>query len=147
MEQRPVEDLNILVVDDDLDTRERLSNILTRRGYKVFLAENGVEGLEVARHHVVDVVFCDLIMPHMDGLEFLTKMRELTLKAEIIIVSGLPTVEALAESVEKNVVEFLIKPLTIEDVFISLNKAKKRLQDKRTTFNSALSRMRLNHIL
>lgn len=147
MEQRPVEDLNILVIDDDKDTRERLSNILTRRGYTVLLAENGVEGLEIARHNVIDVIFCDLIMPQMDGIEFLNKMRDLTLKAEIIIVSGLPTVEALAESIEKNVVEFLIKPLTIEDIFISLNKAKKRLQEKRTTFNSALSRMRLNHIL
>jgi len=141
------EDLKILIIDDDVDVRERLSNVLKRRGYSILVAENGLEGLEIVKKSAVDVIFCDIVMPEMDGLEFLNKIHQYTLRAEVIMVTGLPSVEWLAECIEKNAIEFMAKPLTIDDILHSLNRAKKRLKEKKETFNAALQRMQLNHIV
>jgi len=141
------EELKILIIDDDHDIRERLASILTRRGYSVLVAENGLEGLEIVKHSAIDVIFCDIVMPEMDGLEFLNKLHEYTLRVEVIMVTGLPSVEWLTESMDNNAVEFMLKPLTIDDVLNCLNRAKRRLKEKKETFNAALERMRLNHIL
>jgi len=141
------EDLKVLIIDDDQDVRERLSSILRRRGYVVLTAEDGVEGLNIVRDNAVDIIFCDIVMPNMDGLEFLSKIHEITLRPQVIMVTGLPSVEWISESIEKNAVEFMFKPMTIDDVFNSLNRAKSRLQEKKVVFESALERMRMNHIL
>jgi len=141
------EEFKVLIIDDDPDVRERLENILERRGYSVLVAENGLVGLEVAKKTAIDVIFCDIVMPKMDGLEFLNKIHEYTLRPEIIMVTGLPSVEWLAECIDKNAVEFMAKPLTVQDVLSSLNRAKKRLQEKKDTFNAALKRMNFSHLL
>jgi two-component system nitrogen regulation response regulator NtrX len=141
------EELRILIIDDDKDVRERLGNILQRRGYSILAAEDGLEGLEMVKNNAIDVIFCDIVMPKMDGLEFLNKLHEYTLKVEVIMVTGLPSVEWLAESIDKNAVEFMTKPLTIDDVLNCLNRAKRRIKEKKETFHAALERMRLNHIL
>ena len=141
------EDLKVLIIDDDQDVRERLSSILRRRGYVVLTAEDGVEGLNIVRDNAVDIIFCDIVMPNMDGLEFLSKIHEITLRPQVIMVTGLPSVEWISESIEKNAVEFMFKPMTIDDVFNSLNRDKSRLQEKKVVFESALERMRMNHIL
>ena len=142
-----LEDLRILIIDDDSDVRERLGSILRRRGYSVCLAEDGLEGLEIAKNWDIDIIFCDIVMPKMDGLEFLNKLYEHAIRTEVIIVTGLPSVECVSQCVELNVLEFLVKPLSVEDVLSSLNRAKKRLKEKKEAFKSALERMRLNHIL
>ena len=141
------EQLMVLIIDDDQDVRERLSSILKRRGYSVLVARNGIEGLEVVNSNPIDVIFCDIVMPQMDGLQFLKKLHEYTLRAEVIMVTGMPSVEWLAESIDGNAAEFLAKPLSIDDVLNSLNRAKKRLEEKKAIFNTALARMNLNHIL
>jgi len=142
-----LENLRILIIDDDSDVRERLGSILNRRGYTVVLAEDGLEGLEVAKRGCVDIIFCDIVMPKMDGLEFLNKLHDHALKMEVIIVTGLPSVEWISQCIDRNVLEFMVKPLTVEDVLKSLNRAKKRLYEKKEAFNAALERMRLNQFL
>jgi len=142
-----LEALNILIIDDDLDVRERLSNILKRRGYLTLTAQNGLEGLELVKNNPVDIIFCDIVMPEMDGIEFLNKMKENNLKVEVIMVSGLPSVESVTECFERNVVEFMLKPLTIDDILNSLNRAKKRLQEKKQGFDIVLDRMKSKHLL
>jgi len=125
------DELKILVIDDDQDTRERLESVLKRRGHSVLVAANGLEGLELIKKNAVDVIFSDIVMPKMDGLEFLLKIHEQTPRTELIIMTGLPSVEWITESLDKNTVEFMSKPLTIDDVLNSLNRAKKRLQEKK----------------
>jgi len=142
-----LENLSILIIDDEPDVRERLGNILIRRGYSVLKAQDGIEGLEIVKNNAVDIIFCDIVMPKMDGMEFLNKIYDYTRMAEVIIVTGLPSVEWLSECIEKNAAEFLVKPLTVDDVLNSLNRAKKRLQEKNETFNTALERMHMNHLL
>ena len=76
----------VLVVEDDTGIREGLTDTLSRRGYAVVSAENGLEGLERLRAHRPDVVLLDLVMPVMTGLEFLTESKRDPLFARTPVV-------------------------------------------------------------
>jgi len=123
----------ILIVDDDPDVRESLSNILKRRGYFVLTAQSGMEGSILAVANKVDIIICDIFMPNMNGIEFLKKIHEINLNTEVIIVTGNPSIEACVESYEKNAIDYLTKPLTIEKIMDSLQKAEKRIHEKSAT--------------
>lgn len=76
----------VLVVDDDAGVREGLTDVLTRGGFEVVLAENGREGLERLRAHRPDVVLLDLAMPVMTGQDFIMESRYHSLFASTPIV-------------------------------------------------------------
>jgi len=130
-------EFNVLIIDDETDIREHLSNMLKRRGYAVMTAADGKEGLMLAIEKRIDIIICDIYMPNMNGVEFLRKIRSMNIKAEVIIVSGNPTIEICVESYDKNAVDYLTKPVTVEDVLHSLVKAEKRIRDKEALFKTA----------
>ena len=72
---RPLAGLRILVVDDTDDIREAITAMLEQLGARVHAAGDGVEGLHAVRNHRPDVVLCDLLMPVMDGFEFMQKVQ------------------------------------------------------------------------
>lgn len=82
----------ILIIDDEADVRRYLSAILTKHGYTIVTANDGVEGLEVARREKPDLVTLDLMMPNQSGTDFyrnLVKDKELG-ETPVIVISGLP---------------------------------------------------------
>ncbi|MBU1998722.1 MAG: response regulator [Candidatus Omnitrophota bacterium] len=123
--------LKILVVDDEQDVRERIKSILERRGYQVFTAGDGQEGLDKVKSDDIDIVYCDIVMPNMDGFEFLKKFREFNIKAEVIMVTGYSTVDKCVEAIENNACGYLIKPLKAEDILKNLAQAQRRICEKR----------------
>jgi DNA-binding NtrC family response regulator len=131
-------DLNILIVDDDCDIRERFTRFLTRRGYNVLTAENGLDGLQVVRDNNIDIIYCDITMPKMDGLEFLEQVRKINIKAEIIMVTGTSTVERCINSIEHNAHAYLLKPLRLDTILEHLTKAVERVQEKKNMLKTAL---------
>lgn len=76
----------ILIVDDCDTTRKLLSYIVRERGYKIYLASNGLEALEVMAENQVDMVVTDLNMPQMDGLELSRNLRSQEVYREIPII-------------------------------------------------------------
>ncbi len=130
---------SVLVIDDDIDIRERLKKMLERRECSVLTAENGVEALEVLKDHHVDVIFCDISMPQMDGLTFLKKVHELNLKAEVIMITGDSSLEKCAAAIALHACDYLIKPVGIEAIMENIAKAKKRIQEKNLMLKRALS--------
>ena len=68
--------ISILVVEDDKHTRKLMETILKRQGYSVFVAEDGVQGMEVLDNHHIDLIILDVMMPNMDGFEFAKELRE-----------------------------------------------------------------------
>jgi len=64
---------HILIIDDEENLRHMLSVMLTRQGYQVDSASNGVEGLDIVRNRAYDFILCDIRMPEMDGKAFLMK--------------------------------------------------------------------------
>ena len=78
----------ILVVEDDQAMNQHLGDILTRAGFQVLAAFNGVTGLEAVRASAPDLVVLDIFMPEKDGLEMLVEMRRLEIRTPVLIISG-----------------------------------------------------------
>ncbi len=82
----------ILIIDDEADARRYLTAVLKKQGFETFSASDGVEGLEIARREMPDLVTLDLMMPNQSGTDFyrnLVKDKELG-HTPVIVVSGLP---------------------------------------------------------
>ncbi len=130
---------NVLILDDEPDAREPLKKILERRGYTVFTAENGVEGLKKIKLHLIDIVLCDICMPRMNGLEFLQEARKIDLRVEVIMITGDSSVEHCIEAIEKNACDYLVKPVNFENIIETLLKAAKRINAKKEMLKTAFT--------
>ena len=80
--------ISILVVEDDKHTRKLMETILKRQGYSIFVAEDGVQGMEVLDNHHIDLIILDVMMPNMDGLEFAKELREGECMIPILMVTA-----------------------------------------------------------
>ncbi len=78
----------ILVVDDDMDFREYVSDLLKSRGHTVFKAVNGKEGVEILKNEKVDILLTDMIMPEREGVETIMEVKLIHPHIKIIAMSG-----------------------------------------------------------
>lgn len=101
----------ILVVEDEDPLQMVLRDVLSVEGYEVVSAVNGVEGLEMALREHPDLILLDILMPKMDGLEMLKKLREdeWGKKAPVIVLTNLSDNEDIAKAVEEDVFEYFVK--------------------------------------
>jgi two-component system response regulator PilR (NtrC family) len=114
----------ILVVDDDKGVREALSEFLISLGYTVVMAENGEEALSQYRKGGFDVIMADLIMPNMDGMELLRRIRD-TKNDEVIflMITGHPSIGTAVEAINRGADDYITKPFHLEDVRLRVSKA------------------------
>jgi DNA-binding response OmpR family regulator len=118
----------ILIVEDESPLRNAVSDILTFEGFQVFQAKNGQEGLEVALKEKPDLILLDLMMPVMDGLSMLEKLREdkpYGAQASVILLTNINDPDKVAQATSAGSYDFLVKSdWNIEDV---VRKIKARL--------------------
>lgn len=116
--------MNILIVDDSSPARQILRGALRRVPVEMQLlqAANGVEALAIVEQNHVDLIFCDICMPEMDGLEFLRKLRsaEKTKDLPVVIITAHPTDNNVTEALSQGVHGILKKPFTPQDVKASV---------------------------
>jgi two-component system nitrogen regulation response regulator NtrX len=114
---------SVLIVDDEAEIRQSLKGVLEDEGYAVAVAESGETGLDALRKKNVDVVLLDIWLPGMDGLDALSKIRELSEPPEVIIVSGHGTIETAVRATKLGAYDFLEKPLSLEKTLILIKNA------------------------
>ena len=118
----------ILVIDDERAIRNTLKDILEFEGYTIDLAENGKVGLEKALATTYDLIYTDIKMPEMDGLEMLQAYRQ-TIKelgaeeAPVVMISGHGTVETAVEALKKGAFDFIVKPLDLNRLLLTTKHA------------------------
>jgi DNA-binding NtrC family response regulator len=125
--------MKILVVDDEKSIRNTMKDILEYEGYEVILAEKGEEALDAAGSNNVDVVFCDIKMPGMDGIEILDKLQEKHPEIPVIMISGHGTIDAVVECIKKGAYDFIEKPLDLNRILISIRNATEKTELVRET--------------
>jgi DNA-binding NtrC family response regulator len=125
--------MKILVVDDEKSIRNTMKDILQYEGYEVALAEKGSDALDVAESNNFDVIFCDIKMPEMDGVEILDKLQEKHPEIPVIMISGHGTIDAVVECIKKGAYDFIEKPLDLNRVLISLRNATEKTELVRET--------------
>lgn len=106
---------SILVVDDEASTLDMVRRALTYEGYRVFVARNGVEALAIARDANPDLTVMDWIMPEMDGLTAVSRLRNAD-ATPILMLSGRDAVEDKLAAFEVGVDDFLPKPFAPEEL-------------------------------
>ena len=114
----------ILVVDDDAGVREALSEFLLSLGYVVVGVENGEEALAEYEKGDFDVVMADLIMPNMDGMELLRRIRDIKSNEVIfLMITGHPSISTAVEAINRGADDYITKPFHLEDVKLRISKA------------------------
>lgn len=113
----------ILVIDDEKGIRNSLKDIFQYEGHTVILAEHGMEGIVAAKTEKPDVVFCDIKMPKMDGLEVLVRIKEFSPDTPIIMISGHGTIDNAVEAIRKGAYDFIEKPLDLNRLLVTIKNA------------------------
>ncbi len=113
----------ILVVDDEEDIRLSLKGILEDEGRRVVAASHGEEALQMLHKEEPDIVFLDIWLPGKDGLQVLDAVRRDYQELPVIMISGHGNIETAVETIKKGAFDFIEKPLSLEKVVVTTNKA------------------------
>ena len=119
--------MKILIIDDERSIRNSLKEILDDEGYDVDVAENGQQGVEMVEKEKYDVVFCDIKMPIMDGVETLGKLTAMGLDSAIVMISGHADVSTAVDCIKKGAFDFIEKPLDLNRILITIKNAKDKV--------------------
>ncbi|MFL5233223.1 MAG: sigma-54-dependent transcriptional regulator, partial [Microvirga sp.] len=116
----------ILVVDDDPVQRRLLEAMVRRFGYEPVLAETGEAGLSLLRSPDgarIDVVILDLVMPNLDGLGVLAKLRESAIETPVIVQTAHGSIETVVQAMRAGAIDFVVKPVGAERLQVSIKNA------------------------
>jgi DNA-binding NtrC family response regulator len=114
--------INILVVDDEEPFRRLLKKELTRKGYSVEVASDGNEALRLLRDRSYDVILLDVVMPGVDGISLMKKMKEDSGAPAIIVLTGKATVETAVEAMKNGAHDYLTKPYKLDELTIVIER-------------------------
>src|SRR5690606_30647305 len=113
----------LLVIDDEKGIRDALEQVFTYEGHEVRTCEDAPDGIAAAAEHRPDVIFLDVKMPGMDGLEALQRIRSADPRAVVVMISGHGTIETAVEATRKGAYDFLEKPLDTDRLLVTLRRA------------------------
>lgn len=150
MFQKALKELNILFAEDEESVREPLSRTLKLLFKNVICAANGKEALEKWRDNQVHIILTDYMMPIVDGMDFIKEVRKTDRKTPIIILSSHSDKEKLKEAIKVNLIDYLEKPVTLDDLFNTFKIAVGQLESQgmlQIQIDTELSYNRINKIL
>src|SRR5574344_2870411 len=130
--------MKILIIDDERAIRNSLKEILTDEGYDVDVAEDGTVALEMVDKDKYNVIFCDIKMPNMSGIEVLDKFNEEGIEAAVVMISGHGDIDTAVECIKKGAFDFVQKPLDLNRILITIKNATEKVS--LTSQNKALKK-------
>jgi len=133
----------ILVVDDEEPIRELMKEILEDEGYHVDLAESGEEALAMLERRAYELLFLDIRLPGMDGLEVLKEVKEREPRPYVVMISGHGTIPDAVEAIKLGAYDFLEKPLTMDRIIVVARNAlnERKLREEREVLLSVRERV------
>jgi DNA-binding response OmpR family regulator len=107
----------ILVVDDELAIRAAIGRFLEDAGYRVLVANDGLQGLKIASNHEVDLILADMQMPGLNGYELLLRVRERQIRTRYIVITGTSHSSAMVSAcLRLGAANYLLKPFELEEM-------------------------------
>jgi EAL domain-containing protein (putative c-di-GMP-specific phosphodiesterase class I) len=113
----------VLVADDEIQILRAYSRVLEHAGYEVTVASTGGEANKLVEDDRFDVLFADIAMPEMTGLELLRRAHRVTPSLPVVLVTGSPAVETAMEAIEYSVYRYLVKPVDPTELVAIAEKA------------------------
>ncbi|MCG8634507.1 MAG: response regulator [Desulfobacterales bacterium] len=114
--------IKILVVDDEEGILDVTEGYFQRKGYEVYTAGNGAEALEIINQVKIGCIFTDINMPVMDGLELAERVRQIESTLPVVVMTGYPSLENSIQTLKNGVVDYLIKPVNLEQMELTLKR-------------------------
>ena len=114
--------IKILIVDDEVNMLESLSEVLGNKGYLVATARNGLEALEKLKEKYFNMAIADLKMPEMGGMELLEVMRERYPQTPVVMLTGYATVNSAVDAMKKGAYDYLVKPFSPDKILLIAKK-------------------------
>lgn len=118
-----MEKYQILIVDDDEKIRYAFKEVLNKDGYLFQEAKDGLEAMKLIKDHRPDIIFMDINMPHIDGLDVLKKTKDLDYNIAVIIITGKGTMQTAIQAMKLGAFQYLVKPLSVADIREEIKKA------------------------
>ncbi len=106
----------VLIIDDEISLRQTMARILQRGGYEVTTAANGKEGLAMVSEHPFDLLYLDIRMPDISGLELLQTIHAKFPELPVVLFTAQPDVNSAVEALRRGATDYLLKPLKPQTV-------------------------------
>ena len=119
---------NILVVDDEEVIRNICLRSLEKKGYNVGLAENGINALDRIREGIYEIVFTDIKMPMMDGMELLETIKRDFPHLEVVVMTAFATIESAIDAMKKCAYDFILNPIKPDQIRVVAEKCIEKVQ-------------------
>ncbi|NCC25512.1 MAG: response regulator [Deltaproteobacteria bacterium] len=124
---------SILVIDDERPTLSMFQRFLVAYGFDdIHVAENGAKGLEIFAEKRPPIVLTDIKMPGMDGIEVLTRIKEMDPATEVIVITGHGDMDMAIKALNLDATDFINKPIQRRDLEAALRRARERIQIARS---------------
>lgn len=117
-----MKDYNILVIDDEAAQRDVLTGYLKKKGYKIFSASSGKEGVETTRVNPVDIILSDFKMPDLNGIEVLEQVKKINPEISFVIVTAYGTVENAVKAMRLGAFDYISKPVDLDELDLMIER-------------------------
>lgn len=113
----------VLLVDDESGFRENVAERLQARGFQILHAGEAESALGQVRHHLIDVALVDILMPGMDGITLLGRLKEIDPLMEVVIVTGQGSIESAVEAMRRGAHHYVTKPVRLSELEMVVQRA------------------------
>ena len=141
--------MQILLIDDERAIRRALREILEFENCQVHEAESGVQALQLLEQSSFDLIFSDIKMPHMDGIELLEQIKKKNLETPVVMISGHGNVETAVGAIKLGAFDFIEKPLDLNRILVLLRQVKDRnhLVEQTVQLKQVVKKIKGTHII
>lgn len=139
----------ILIIDDEKSIRRALKEILEFEDFEVDEAEDGKQGFDKATTQYYDLIFCDIKMPKMDGMEVLAALQKEKVDSPVIMISGHGNIETAVEAIKLGAFDFIEKPLDLNRILVTIRNAsdKTNLVEEKKALKKTVQRFKGSSII
>ncbi|MBM3427636.1 MAG: sigma-54-dependent Fis family transcriptional regulator, partial [Bacteroidetes bacterium] len=123
----------ILLVDDEASIRMALKEILEYESHTVIESPDALAALKAVGQETFDLIISDIKMPKMDGIEFLSKVKELGIDSPVVMITGHGSIETAVDALKKGAFDFIQKPLDLNRILVTVRNATQAGQMVRET--------------
>jgi DNA-binding NtrC family response regulator len=111
-----MKNFSILIIDDEDAQREVLSGYIKKKGFKIYSASDGEEGIRIARENTIDIIFSDFKMPGLSGLQVLERVKELNPEISFVIITAFGTVDNAVKAMRMGAYDYITKPVDLDEL-------------------------------
>jgi len=117
-----MKDYNLLIIDDEKSQRDILRGYLKKKGFGVFTAESGRDGIKMVKENIIDIILSDYKMPEMTGIEVLENVLKINPEISFVIITAYGTIENAVKAMQFGAYDYISKPVDLDELDLLLER-------------------------